>query len=101
LKKRTKKLLRSRLSLSGEAEAKDRKVFCFFLSKKKAFLYPGRLLRRRYNVQQGGEIGRERGFESHALAGPRVGEAKGGGVQGLAREVQQSGSDRRRQSAAG
>jgi hypothetical protein len=38
LKKRTKKLLNPGPSLSGEAEAKRAKVFCFFFSKKKCFL---------------------------------------------------------------
>jgi hypothetical protein len=38
LKKRTKKLLQFRLSLCGKAEASLARVFCFFFSKKKAFL---------------------------------------------------------------
>jgi hypothetical protein len=38
LKKRAKKLLNPEPSLSGEAEAKCAKVFCFFFSKKKTFL---------------------------------------------------------------
>ncbi len=38
LKKRSKRLYESGLSLSGKAEAKLKKVFCFFFSKKKIFL---------------------------------------------------------------
>jgi hypothetical protein len=38
LKKRSKKLLDIRPSLSGEAAARHVKVFCFFFSKKKSFL---------------------------------------------------------------
>jgi len=39
LKKRSKKLLNPGPGLSGKAEAKYAKVFCFFFSKKKAFLF--------------------------------------------------------------
>jgi len=38
LKKRTKKLLDIGPGLSGKTEAKQKKVFCFFFSKKKSFL---------------------------------------------------------------
>jgi hypothetical protein len=38
LKKRSKRLFGPWLSLSGKAEAKLKKVFCFFFSKKKVFL---------------------------------------------------------------
>jgi hypothetical protein len=39
LEKRTKKLLHPGLSLSGETEAKQIKVFCFFFSKKKSLSF--------------------------------------------------------------
>jgi hypothetical protein len=44
LKKRSKKLLDIWLRLFRRGSAQDSKVFCFFFSKKKSFLYPVALI---------------------------------------------------------